>query len=196
MENHSPRLFEAPPGNVEETWERAKPCKGTIAAKFLLFHQIDIYPASIVRFLPGIVFRNFIAAPAVVLPLRRWLDDTVVALEAWPLTEDGLKSPRLNPEIWGGPNIRGAAVQCGGAGSGFMALTSSGLEALRLFCASHEPCWGVMGYRNRDGILLPPPPSARIVTVIDAEPPAPGVVRRWRAEGREGRFLQVYGEVG
>lgn len=196
MESKLPPTFDAPAWNVEATWERARPCKGTVAAKFLLFHQIDVYPGSIIRFLPGIYFRRFIAAPAVILPMRRWPDATIVALEAWPLSDDGLMSPRLDPEIWGGPDILGAAVQCGGAGSGSLALTSSGLDALRLFCALDEPCWGAIGFRLRDGIFLPPPPAARVVTVIDAEPPMPQVVRRWRTEDREIRFRQTYAEAG
>lgn len=174
---------------VAELWSEAVPVKGTIGERFLNEHDATFHPMHGVRFLPSIGFRGgIVAAPAVVFAIRPDYNADPVALEAWPMAIDGRCAARLQAEVWADDDaqLRGAAVHVGQP-TETLALIRGGLDALAVASLTGATCWGFGVSDTLESLVLPA--SVKTVNLILPRPPAPALVTKWRAEGRDPRWV-------
>ena len=174
---------------ARELWRKAVPVPGTPAHAYLRSRGITIEPPPSLRYLAAAKHTpTGLILPALVAGMTRWPERRVEAVQRTFLSVDGSDKARVSqPRMTLGP-ARGGAVRLAPIGAD-LALCEGVEDGLSVMQATGTPAWACLGTSGLRAVVLPPLPSASMVTIFAdgdeaGEKAARELAERLAGEGR------------
>lgn len=177
---------------VRQLWERCQDARGTLVDTYLRSRCIHVQNPPDIRFQPRWRHLPTRTEWPVMVSAVRDAGGTLVALHRTYLRHDGMGKAGVEPaKMTLGP-IGGCAVHLAPAGPHM--IVAEGIEStLSAMVGAGLPAWAALSAGGIRKLILPPLPSASIVTIAaDLDPvgisAARDAAQRWSAEGRTVRI--------
>lgn len=179
-------------GTIRQLWERCQDARGTLVETYLRFRCIDVPIPDDIRHYPRLRHLPTRTEWPVMVSAVRDAGGTLVALHRTYLRQDGMGKAGVEPaKMTLGP-VGGCAVHLAPAGPHM--IVAEGIEStLSAMGGAGLPAWAALSAGGIRKLILPPLPSASIVTIAaDLDPvgisAARDAAQRWSAEGRSVRI--------
>jgi phage/plasmid primase-like uncharacterized protein len=188
----SPRSAPVDAGTIRQLWERCQDARGTLVESYLRSRCIHVQNPPDIRFHPGYRHLPTRTVWPVMVAAVRDAGGAIVALHRTYLRPDGMGKAAIEPaKMTLGP-VGGCSVHLAPAGPHM--IVAEGIEsALSAMGGAGLPAWAALSAGGIRKLILPPLPSASIVTIAaDLDPvginAARDAAQRWITEGRTVRI--------